>query len=173
MAYIGTNVTVEIEKTLASGVAITSITKASPGVATKAAHGLTNGDIGVFVVTGGMVELDGQAVRVASTTSGTFALESLDTTDYSTFTSGTGTFYEVTAWETLGNAQSISMPNPAPATIISASARHLTPAERLEAYTLALAQLGPDEIARVEAAAETDAAFKAFVAMVAKQEVRW
>lgn len=114
MAYIGTNVTVEIEKTLATGIAVTAVTKANPGVASAAAHGLSNGDIGVFVVTGGMVELDGQAVRVASTASGTFALEGLDTSGYSTFTSGTGTFYEVTAWETLGNAQSISMPNPAP-----------------------------------------------------------
>ena len=65
------------------------------------------------------------------------------------------------------------MTRPAPAAVIAAAAHHLTPAERSEAYTLALAQLGPDEIARVEAAVETDAAFSAFVALVAKQEVRW
>jgi hypothetical protein len=112
MALIGINVQVEVEASLASALTITAITKASPGVATSVAHGLANGDVVVFNITAGMVELASQAVRIANVAADTFELESLDTTDYSTFT--TGTAQEVDSWETLGNAQSVSMPNPTP-----------------------------------------------------------
>mgnify|MGYP003574654122 CR=1 FL=1 len=112
MARIGTNVTVEVENTLATGLAVSAITKANPGVATATGHSLNNGDVVVFDVNAGMVELDGQAVRVSAAATGVFTLEGLDTTDYSTFTSGTA--YEVSAWHTMSNAQSISMPNPSP-----------------------------------------------------------
>lgn len=112
MARIGTNVTVEVENTLATGLAVSAITKANPGVATATGHTLNNGDIVVFDVNAGIVELDGQAVRVSAAATGVFTLEGLDTTDYSTFTSGTA--YEVSAWHTMSNAQSLSMPNPTP-----------------------------------------------------------
>jgi len=112
MAFIGKNVTIEVEKTLDTAITITALTAASPGVATSVAHGLANGDIIVFNVAGGMVELDGQAVRVANQAADTFELEDLDTSAYSTWT--TGTCQEVTAWETLGNSQTISAPDPSP-----------------------------------------------------------
>lgn len=117
MARIGTNMSVEVENTLATGKAVSAITKANPGVATATGHGYSNGDIVVFSVTAGMVELDGQAVRVAnvSTAAATFQLEGLDTTAYSTFTAGTS--YKVSAWHTLAGAQNLTMPNPAPAKI--------------------------------------------------------
>jgi len=110
---VGTNVKVEIESTLGSALPVTGLTKANPGVATSAAHGLANGDVVVFSVSGGMVELDGQAVRVANVTANTFELEGLDTTDYSTWTSGDA--YKVTAFHTMDSAQQFTMPNPAPA----------------------------------------------------------
>lgn len=112
MALIGINVKIEVEKTLGSALTVSGVTKANPGVATSTSHGLANGDVVVFNVTAGMVELGGQAVRVANVTTNTFELEGLDTTDYSDWTSGTA--QEVTNWETLGNAQSVSMPNPTP-----------------------------------------------------------
>jgi len=117
MARIGTNMTVSVENTLATGKAVSAITKASPGVVTSTGNGYVAGDIVVFSVSGGMVELDGQAVRVANVTTGagTYELEGLDTSAYSTFTSGTT--YAVSAWHTIAGAQNITMPNPAPAKI--------------------------------------------------------
>lgn len=112
-ALIGTNTKVEVQKTLGSDLTVTAVTKANPGVATSAAHGLANGDVVVFTASGGMVELDGQAVRVANVAADTFELEGIDTTDYSTWTSGTAN--EVSAWETLDSAQNVTMPNPTPA----------------------------------------------------------
>lgn len=113
MAFIGKNVTIEIEKTLDTAVTVTALTTADPGVATATSHGLLAGDIIVFTVAGGMVELDGQAVRVGTVAdANTFELEDLDTSDYSTWTAGT--CEEVTAWETLGNSQTISAPDPSP-----------------------------------------------------------
>lgn len=115
MARIGTNMSVAVQSTLGSDITVTAVTKASPGVVTATGHGLTTGDIVVFTVTAGMVELDGQCVRVTVSDANTFSLDSLDTTDYSTFTAGTCN--EVTAWSTIAGAQSVTMPNPAPAKI--------------------------------------------------------
>ena len=113
MAFIGKNVTIEVEKTLDTAVTITALTKDNPGAATATGHGLLAGDIIVFSVAGGMVELDGQAVRVGTVADvNTFELEDLDTSGYSTWTAGT--CQEVTAWETLGNSQTISAPDPSP-----------------------------------------------------------
>jgi len=111
-AIIGTNVRVEVQQTLGSDLAVTAITKANPGVATLTAHGLANGDVIVWDIDGGMVELDGQACRVANVAANTFELEGIDTTDYSTYTSGAAN--EVTAFQTMAAAQNITMPNPAP-----------------------------------------------------------
>lgn len=115
MAIIGTNVLVEVQKTLGSPLTVSSVTKANPGVASSTLHGLSNGDVVVFTVTAGMVELDKQAVRVANVTTDTFELEDLDTTLYSTWSSGTAK--EVTVWSTLSNATNVSMPDPTPAKI--------------------------------------------------------
>ena len=113
MAFIGKNVTIEVEKTLDTAVTITALTTDNPGAATATSHGLLAGDIIVFNVAGGMVELDGQAVRVGTVADvNTFELEDLDTSGYSTWTAGT--CQEVTAWETLGNSQTISAPDPSP-----------------------------------------------------------
>lgn len=111
-AIIGSNVKVEVQQTLGTDLAVTAVTKANPGVATLTSHGLANGDVIKWTVTEGMVELDQQAVRVANVTSNTFELEGLDTTEYSTYTSGAAS--EVTAFQTMAAAQTISMPNPAP-----------------------------------------------------------
>jgi len=114
MARIGTNMSVQVESTKATALTVSGITKASPGVATITDSPIVvaNGDIVVFTISAGMVELDGQAVRVANVSGDTFELESLDTTDYSTFTAGTVEI--VDAWHTLAGAQNISMPDPAP-----------------------------------------------------------
>jgi hypothetical protein len=108
MAIRGINTSVEVQATLDTAKTISAITKANPGVATSTAHGLTNGDVVVLAVQG-MAELDGLAVRVASVTTDTFALEGVDTTSYGTFSSGTA--QEVATWNTFASLQSISLPN--------------------------------------------------------------
>lgn len=114
-AIIGTNLRVEVQQTLDSAKTVSGLTKANPGVATSTSHGFSNGDVVVFTVTAGMVELDGQAVRVANVTTNTFELEGLDTSAYSTWTAGT--CKEITAFQTMSSAQNITLPNPAPAKI--------------------------------------------------------
>lgn len=112
MARFGTNMSVAIEASRDSAITVTGLTNANPGVATATAHGLSNGDIVIFTVSAGMVELDGQAVRVSAVDANTFTLEDLDTTDYSTWSAGS--CEEVLTWTTLSGAQSVSMPDPAP-----------------------------------------------------------
>jgi hypothetical protein len=113
MAYIGTNMSVAVQSTIGSPLAVTILTLANPGVATSAGHGYSNGDYVYFAVTDGTVELDGQACRIANKTTDTFELEGVNTTGYSAWVSGTVT--KVTAFSTLSSAQNITMPNAAPA----------------------------------------------------------
>lgn len=103
MALVGRNTRVEVQKTVASSKTITAITKASPGVVSSTAHGYSNGDYVVLTIAG-MSELDGQIVRVASSTTDAWSIESVDTTSYGTFTSGTSN--KITAWSTISEATS-------------------------------------------------------------------
>jgi hypothetical protein len=113
-AIVGTNARVSVQQTLGVAKAVTAVVPDSNGTATVTAsgHGYSNGDIVVFTVDGGMVQLNGQAVRVSGVAGDDFDLEGLDTTDYDTWTEGT--VQKVTAFQTLSSAQNITMPNPAP-----------------------------------------------------------
>lgn len=86
--HLWSNVVVSIQSALAAADTIVSISKASPGVVTATAHGMSNGDYVKLSVLG-MREVDARVFRIASVTTDTFALEGEDTTDYSTFISGT------------------------------------------------------------------------------------
>src|SRR4051812_13427077 len=99
-AIVGTNVKVEVQSTLGSAVQSSAITLANPGVVTATAHGFNNGDVVVATVSAGMVELDGQACRVANKTTDTFELESLDTTAYTAVVAASTSFKKVTAFST-------------------------------------------------------------------------
>lgn len=109
---LGANVRVEIQSTLGSPVTVSAVTKANPGVVSATAHGFSNGDVVVFAVSDGMVEIDKQAVRVANKTTDAFEAEGLNTTNFSTFTAGTCT--KVTAFSTWGNTTQIDNPNVEP-----------------------------------------------------------
>lgn len=103
---IGRGVKVEVSKTEGAAKTVTAVTQADPGVATSATHGLSAKSIGYFSTVAGMVNLEGQAVRLGTTAANTFELEDIDTTDYPAFTAGT--FVPITAWSTLAKATSIS-----------------------------------------------------------------
>lgn len=83
-----------MESAIAAAKTISGITKAAPGVISSTAHGFANGD-NVLLEIQGMVELHGYLCKVVSTTTDTFQVADvngttgIDTTLFSTFTSGT------------------------------------------------------------------------------------
>lgn len=109
----GTPVTLQIETQRAAGsfvrgmrfgsaVNITAATKASSCVLTSAAHGLTVGTIVYLASVGGMVELNGVYAAITAADTDTFTLGEINSTNYTTYTSGgTATplvkYYEVIA----------------------------------------------------------------------------
>lgn len=84
-----TNVQVATQSAIAAADTITGITKANPGVVTSTAHGWANGDYVLYDVRG-MYQLTERVVRAANVAANTAELEGLDTTLFSTFTSGSG-----------------------------------------------------------------------------------
>lgn len=90
---VWSNVKVAIQTLLGTAKTITAITKADPAVVTSAAHGLTDGKLGLLKVKG-MREVNYMVVRVANQDTNTFELEGVDSTDFGTFVSGT--FEEIT-----------------------------------------------------------------------------
>lgn len=104
----GRNVRVEVAATYAAVKTVSGITKANPGVATSAAHGLTDGAIGYMSGITGMVELEDQVISVDAPVSATFNLEGLDTTNFGTMT-GTCSFTPVATWLTLSNSTRYSL----------------------------------------------------------------
>lgn len=89
----------EIATTFDIATPITAISNAKPPVATSAAHGLIDGDIGLL--TSGWSRINNRGVRVANALSGTFALEGLDTTNTSRFPvgKGAGSIVVATGWQ--------------------------------------------------------------------------
>lgn len=102
---VGRNVKVEIGATFGAAKPVTAISKADPGVATSAAHAMVAGTVGFLDSVEGMVQLDGQAVRVKTPLTDSFQLETIDTTSFPTFTDS-ATFTPVTAWTTLSASTS-------------------------------------------------------------------
>lgn len=83
-----------MESALAAAKIISSITKAAPGVVSSTTHGFANNDI-VLLEVQGMVELNGQPFKVVNVAADSFQLAGvdgttgIDTTSFSTFSSGT------------------------------------------------------------------------------------
>ncbi len=83
-----------MESAIAAAKTITGITKAAPGVISSTAHGYANGDF-VLLEIQGMVELNGYLCKVVNVATDTFQVAGvdgstgIDTTAFSTFSSGT------------------------------------------------------------------------------------
>lgn len=106
----GINARLEVALTMAaSPKTITSLTRATtftpPGNATanSTAHGLTQGAIGVLSVASGMIEADGQAVRVWAPTADTFIAQNFNNSAYTPFGT-TATILPVATWGLLDEA---------------------------------------------------------------------
>lgn len=85
----------QIESGVGTAKTITAITKANPGVVTATAHGLATGDVVNLAAIGGMTELNGLFALIKVLTANTFELSEIDTTSFTTYTSG-GTATPVT-----------------------------------------------------------------------------
>jgi len=105
----GRNCRIEIAATYGTAKPVTAVTKAKPGVASSAAHGLANGSIGYFTNVVGMDELQDQAASVSNQATGTFELQKLNTTSYGSFVSGD--FIPVLTWLTLSKSTGYEIPN--------------------------------------------------------------
>lgn len=113
MAILLLNTKVEMQNTLGTAKNITAISKASEAVIT-ATHDFAIGDLIVIESVGGMIEMNKRVVRVKSvSTTVSFVAESLDSTGFTTFSSG-GTATKVTAFHTFDNVSGFSFPEPAP-----------------------------------------------------------
>lgn len=77
---------------------ITAITKANPAVVTAASHGLSNGDRVFIKGVVGMTEVNNLEFTVANKTTDSFELSGVDSSSYTTYTSGgtVGKIVEVT-----------------------------------------------------------------------------
>ena len=78
--------------------AITGITQANPAVVTAASHGLSNGDRVFITSVAGMSQVNNLEFTVANSTTNTFELSGINSTNYDAYTSGgaVGKIVEVT-----------------------------------------------------------------------------
>lgn len=108
---VGRNCKVEVALTFAAAVTggATGITKANPGVVTDVAHGLADGDVGYWLVTAGMVELNEQAFIVDNKTTDTWEMPGFETTNYSTFSAAESTYTMAATWGTVAEAAGYSV----------------------------------------------------------------
>lgn len=107
MPIYGTGVTVEVQKTLAASVAITGISNASEAVILTA-NPPSAGDVVILTTSGGMGDINRQAVRAKTIVAGTsFVAEGLDTTNSGSF--GSGSFQVVSDWDEFGLSQTFSV----------------------------------------------------------------
>jgi hypothetical protein len=83
---IGTKVRIATAQLSAKN--ITAITKANPCVVTSATHGLAVGTVVVFASIGGMTQLNSRAAVITAQDTNTFTLGGIDSTNYTTYTSG-------------------------------------------------------------------------------------
>lgn len=94
--------------TLGSALTVSALTNASPPVATSASHGLVDGDI--VLLTSGWTDLTERAFKVDELSASTFSLVGEDTTNTTTYPTGTGagTAKKVTAWTSLPKVTTVS-----------------------------------------------------------------
>lgn len=90
-----------------SGHVITAITKANPAVVTSVAHGFSNGDRVIITGVLGMTEVNNRQFVVANKTADTFELSGVDSSAYTTYTSG-GSAAEIVELTTTYTADEIA-----------------------------------------------------------------
>lgn len=105
----GRGIAFEFSNTFGTPVTVTGVTLANPGVATATAHGQANNTVGFFSGVSGMVQIEGQAVRLKNVATNTFELQGLNTTNFSAWASPNGIFTPVATWHTLAETTGYSI----------------------------------------------------------------
>lgn len=107
---LSTGVSMQVAKTYAVSIAVSTLTNASTAVATTAsAHSIAVGEF--FEITSGWGLLDKRVVRAgAGTTGSTLYLEGINTTDTSKYPAGTGigSIRKISAWTALSQVKGLS-----------------------------------------------------------------
>lgn len=157
---VGRNCKVEVALTLGTPVAgATAITLADPPVVTDAAHGLTDGAVGFWSVSAGMVELNEQAFIVDDSDTNTFKMPGFESTTYSAYTAGTYTM--AATWGTLAEAAGYG--------VGGGAANALDDTRLLDVKTRNIAgNLAPQDVTIDVKNQEVDGAAMAFIAKAAR-----
>lgn len=112
-AQVLRNAVVQIQTALASAKTITGISKASEAVVT-ATHDYSAGDYILIESAGGMTQINNRVVRVKSvSTTVSFVCEGLNSTDFTTYTSG-GTAKKITFGASFDNITQMDIPDATP-----------------------------------------------------------
>lgn len=112
-AQVLRNAVVQIQTALASAKTITAISKATEAVVT-ATHDYSAGDYILIEAAGGMTQINDRVVRVKSvSTTVSFVCEGLDSTDFTTYTSG-GTAKKITFGASFDNITQMDIPDATP-----------------------------------------------------------
>lgn len=112
-ALVLRNAVVQIQTALATAKTITAISKASAAVVT-ATHDYSAGDYVLIYGVVGMTQINYRVVRVLSvSTTVSFVCEALDSTDYTTYTSG-GSAQKITFGGSFDNVTQLDLPDAAP-----------------------------------------------------------
>lgn len=112
-AQVLRNAVVQIQTALASAKTITAISKASEAVVT-ATHDYSAGDYILIESAGGMTQINNRVVRVKSvSTTVSFVCEGLNSTDFTTYTSG-GTAKKITFGASFDNITQMDIPDATP-----------------------------------------------------------
>jgi hypothetical protein len=132
---VWSGVTIALQSAIGADQAISGVTKANPGVATYAGTDPSNGDYLLIKNVAGMHQLNNRVVRAASVDTGanTLALESIDTTLYSTW--GTGDLAPLTFGTTLGGVFDVQMSGGEPAFIDDTTIHDLIQSEILTVFS--------------------------------------
>lgn len=98
----------QFSSTFAAAKTITSMTNASPAVATSVAHGFTTGD--EILLTTGWEDATDSIFKITQLTVDTYSINGLDTTDTGSFPAGAGlgTAQKVSAWTVIPQVLTIS-----------------------------------------------------------------
>ena len=82
-------VAVSMQSALGATKTISAISQANPGTVSSTAHGLSAGAYVAYTITGGMPQLNSRVLRITNAVANAWDIESVDTTGYDAFTSGT------------------------------------------------------------------------------------
>lgn len=107
---VARNLKLEVALTFAAADAgATAVSLANVPVVTNAAHGHTDGMVGFWQVTDGMVELQDQAFMVDNSTTDAFEMPGFETTNYSAFVAASSSYVLAATFGTLAESAGLNI----------------------------------------------------------------